>query len=85
MRRVAIGEDSDVFLFDIGPNVTFPDAAVRVATEFNNSCKLDFSLEIQIQTRMHWLLSCIRVCISVKWIGLQLQVGSNLRLISLNL
>ena len=41
VRRIAIGEDSDVFLFDIGTNVTFPDAAVRGVTEFNNSCKLE--------------------------------------------
>ena len=41
VRRIAIGEDSDVFLFDIGTNVTFPDVAVRVVTEFNNSCKLE--------------------------------------------
>ena len=41
VRRIAIGEDSDVFLFDIGPNVTFPDAAVRGVAEFNNSCKLE--------------------------------------------
>ena len=30
-----------MFLFDIGTNVTFPDAAVRVVTDLNNSCKLE--------------------------------------------
>ena len=88
VRRIAIGDDSDVFLFDIGTNVTFPDAALRVVPDLISTIVASlksFSLEIQIRTRMHWLLACIRVCIPVKWTGLQLQVGSNLRLVSLDL
>ena len=36
VRRIAIGDDNDVCLFDIGTNVAFPDAAVRVVSDFNN-------------------------------------------------
>ena len=55
VRRIAIGEDSDVFRFDLGTNVTFPDAAVRGVTEFSSTIVASlksFSLEIQIQMRM---------------------------------
>ncbi len=59
VRRIAMGDDSDVFLFDIGPNVMFPDAAVRVVTDFSSGSKLKEFFIGDSEMKLHVVTICI--------------------------